>query len=177
MPPDPELVPASRLRGLITEKDRLTQSNAELTARIEELEAANLGDLEKAQRDAKKAAEERDAAVASVADMTSTLADVQVRSHFSDATDPADVAKLVPADLVELGDDRTLTKESRAALDKWKKAKAYLFGDDGHPEGGAPAPRASDSGKSLAEQFQEAIEKGDTATASKLHARIIKGEK
>lgn len=163
-PPAPPAgyVPETRLRGLISEKTKLENDLAAALAKIEDAETAKLGELDKVNRKAAKLEEDLGAKDKVIAAQTATIARGALAVHLSDAHDPAKVAALVPPELVDV-ENGTLTEAAIAGLKEWRKGMSWAFKPEG-PPGNVPGP-GGPVGKSAAERYQEAIEKGDAVAA------------
>lgn len=166
-----DMIPASRLRGILNEKTKAEKETATLRARLEALEAEKLTDVEKLKRDTENAQKERDEERARNATLSASLATAAVASYFKDAHNASDAAALVPSDLVAVENGR-LTDESRKALDAWKKSRGYLF-DTGSRPGTIPGPGTT-TPKDAAKRYAECVNKGDMAGAEAAFAQMHK---
>ena len=167
-----DMIPASRLRGIIAEQKKAEQRATAAEARLAAFEAEKLTDSEKLKRDAENARKETEEERNKNTALNRRLATSAVATYFKDAHDPADAAGLVPADLVTMEDGR-LTADSRKALDSWKRSKAYLF-DSGRRTGNVPGPAPAPTPKDAAQAYQAAIDKGDMVAAEAAFAAMTK---
>jgi len=164
-----DTVPRERFAAVAKHKKALEEQLAALTAEKEAWEAERLTGTEKAQKAVEKAMKERDEYAAKVAALETGLRSSAVASYFKDAHDPMAMAKLVPADLIEM-DGTGITEETMKRLDGFRESNAWGFREQ-QRGGSVPGPSGS-GGKSAQDRYAEAIAKGDTEAARKAFSEM-----
>jgi len=141
--PTEEMIPASRLRGLIKEKAQLEQRMVALEESLNSKKLEGMSEVERL-----KAEKETTEAKAKdwedkYGELRTRLKRAAVLNHFADASTPR-VADLVDLSKVELDDRGDLTKASKSVLKEWKSRDENkpLFASP-RRGGNSPAPGSS----------------------------------
>ena len=167
-----DMIPASRLTGLIKEGKKKDEALAALQKRLDAIEADKLSDIEKAKRDAERAGEESAATKETNAKLTKQLRQALVATHFKDAHDPQVAAGFAPDDMIEIEDGK-LTAACKKNLNGLKKSHAWAF-DDGKKPGNTPGPGNNKPTPDAAQRYADAVAKGDTEAAKAAFAEMNK---
>ncbi|GAA1292029.1 hypothetical protein [Saccharothrix xinjiangensis] len=163
-------------RGLY-EETRAKLTRAETTARENRAKAARLDEIEAANKtDAEKAVERASAAEAQLAALRRTAVDAEIRAAASGWADPTDAPRYLDDRDRYLSEDGTVDTAAIAAdLAAVLAQRPHLARVDG-PRRPAPDPsqgQRQGGPSGVAEQIREAESRGDWATAISLKNRIV----
>ncbi|TQM83237.1 hypothetical protein FHX81_5655 [Saccharothrix saharensis] len=156
---------------------RTKLTHAEQTAREHKAKASKLDEIEAANKtDAEKAAERATAAEAQLAALRRVAVDAEIRAAASGWADPTDAPRYLDDRDRYLSEDGTLDTAAIAAdLAAVLTARPHLARVDG-PRRPAPDPsqgQRQGGPSGVAEQIREAESRGDWATAISLKNRIV----
>ncbi len=156
-------------RTKLTSAETKARENREKARRLDEIEAAN-------KTDAEKAAERATAAEAQLAQLRRTAVDAEIRAAASGWADPTDAPRYLDDRDRYLSEDGTVDTAAIAAdLAAVLVQRPHLARVDG-PRRPAPDPsqgQRQGGPSSVAEQIREAESRGDWATAISLKNRIV----
>jgi len=156
-------VPASRLRGLVSEKAKLERQVKDLQDQMKKRATEGLTDMERMKLEKEELAAELKENEARSDLLETTSKQTMVRVHFGDRLVSPRVVSLVPLDLVEMDDTNELTASSKARLDAWARQAENkgLF----HPERRAGnSPKAGDAASAITAEEYRAIMTDKTKT-------------
>ena len=168
-----EMIPASRMRGIIKEKAAAEEKLRKIQKQLDLKNKEGLSDAERLKLEKEEVAAKLQEKESVLSKMEGKLKRAALRTYLSDARSP-EVIKIVPDELIDLDDDDTLTTASQAAIDAWKR-KPNIAGMFNPARRGGNSPLAGD-GRPITREEYEKIKRDPSKTDAEkqaIHVRYI----